>query len=103
MKIVIRTQNTYFFSDVFFTVYRELWKLHQGKNLKAHFALSFISDTMEHNKGRLMVITSKGDSIPHAQLAKREVVIERVSFCHCVGISRKIVYYSPVVLYFLGK
>ncbi|OQV25235.1 hypothetical protein BV898_00921 [Hypsibius exemplaris] len=61
------------------TVYRELWKLHQGKNLKAHFALSFISDAMEHHKGRVMVITTKGESIPHAQLAKREVVIERGS------------------------
>lgn len=62
-----------------FLVYRELYKLHTNKNLKAHNALSFISDSMEHHKGRVLVITAKGDQIPHAQLAKREMVAERVT------------------------
>ncbi|GAV04217.1 hypothetical protein RvY_14529 [Ramazzottius varieornatus] len=61
------------------TVYRELYKLHTNKNLKAHNALSFISDSMEHHKGRVLVITAKGEQIPHAQLAKREMVAERGS------------------------
>lgn len=73
----------HFRESLVFVVYRELCKLHQSKNMKAHNALSFISDSMEHHKGRVMVITAKGDQIPHANLAKREIVADRVSRTFC--------------------
>lgn len=60
-------------------MYRELWKLHERKNYKALAALSFINDAMDHSKGRILVITTKGEVIPTAHLARKEVVIERVS------------------------
>lgn len=62
-----------------FAVSRELWKLHERKNIKAHAALSFISDAIEHHKGRLLILTVKGEHIQYTKHAKNEVIAERVS------------------------